>query len=53
MVDHGLGILPQPPAQTCCSEPMTLFMQIGASQVGKWPYSFQSAMEVQWQLLTL
>jgi len=32
---------------------MALFMQIGASQVGNWPYSFQSAMEVQWQLLTL
>jgi hypothetical protein len=28
-------------------------MRIGASQVGNWPYSFQSAMEVQWQLLTL
>ena len=46
MIDCGLDILPQPPAQTCCSAPMTLFMQIGASQVGNWPYSFQSAMEV-------
>jgi hypothetical protein len=53
MIDRGLGVLPQPSAQTCCSPPMTLFMQIGASQVGNWPYSFQSAMEVQWQLLTL
>jgi hypothetical protein len=53
MVDHGLGVLPQPPAQTYCSEPMTLFMWIGASQLGNWPYSFQSAMEVQWQLLML
>jgi hypothetical protein len=32
---------------------MTFFMRIGASQVGNWPYSFQSAPEVQWQLLTL
>ena len=44
MIDRGLGILPQPPGQTCCSAPMT-FMQIGASKVGNWPYSFQSAME--------
>jgi len=29
------------------------FVQISASQVGNWPYSFQSAMEVQWQLLML
>ena len=53
MIDHGLGILPQPPAQTCCSTLMALFIQISTSQVGNWPYSFQSAMEVQWQLLTL
>jgi len=53
MINHGLGVLPQPPVQTCCSGPMALFMWIGASQVGNWPYSFQSAMEVQWQLLTL
>jgi hypothetical protein len=53
MIDRGLEVPPQPPAQTCCSAPMTLFKRIGASQVGNWPYSFQSAMEVQWQLLTL
>jgi histone-lysine N-methyltransferase SETMAR len=53
MVDRGLGVLQQPPAQICCSELMALFMRIGASQVGNWPCSFQSAMEVQWQLLTL
>jgi len=53
MIDRGLGVLPQPPAQTCCSTPITLFMRNGASQVGNWPYSFQSEMEVQWQLLTL
>ena len=53
MIDRGLDVVPQPPAQTCCSVPMTLFMQIGASQVGNWPHSFQSAVEVQWQLLTL
>jgi hypothetical protein len=53
MVGRGLGVLPQPPAQTCCSQLMTLFMQIGTSQVGNWLYSFQSAMEVQWQLLML
>jgi hypothetical protein len=53
LIDCGLGVLPQPPAQTCCSAPMTLFMRIGASHVGNWPYSFQSALEVQWQLLTL
>ena len=44
MTDFGLGILPQPPAQTCCSAPMSLFMWIGASQVGNWLYSFQPAM---------
>ena len=53
MINRGLNVLPQPRAQTCCSAPMTLFMRIGASQVGNWPYSFQSALEVQWQLLTL
>ena len=53
MIDRGLEVPPQPPAQTCRSAPMTLFKRIGASQVGNWPYSFQSAMEVQWQLLTL
>jgi hypothetical protein len=53
MISRSLGVLPQPPAQTCCSAPMTLFMRIGESQVGNWPYSFQPAMEVQWQLLTL
>jgi len=53
MIERGLGVLSQTPAQTCCSAPMTLFMRIGASQVGNWPYSFQLAMEVQWQLLTL
>jgi len=52
VIDHSLGVLPQPLAQTRCSTPMT-FMEISASQVGNWPYSFQSAMEVQWQLLTL
>jgi len=52
-IDHSLGVLPQPPAQTCCSTPFALFMQIGASQVGNWLYSFQSAMEVQLQLLAL
>jgi len=53
MIDCSLGILPQPPAQTFSSTPMALFMRIGASQDGNWPYSFQSAMEVQWKLLTL
>jgi hypothetical protein len=53
MIDCDLGDLPQPPAQTCCSTPMTLFIWIGALQVANWPYSFHSAMEVQWQLLTL
>jgi hypothetical protein len=53
MIGRGLTVLPQPRAQTCCSTLMTLFMRIGASQVGNWPYSFQSALEVQWQLLTL
>jgi hypothetical protein len=53
MIDHDLGALPQPPAQMCCSMLMAVFMRIGASQVGNWLYSFQSAMEVQWQLLTL
>jgi len=53
MIDRCLGVLPQPPAQICCSALMTLFMRSGASQVSNWPYSFQSAMEVQWQLLTL
>jgi len=53
MIDHGLSVLPEPLAQKCCSAPMALFMRIGASQVGNWPYSFQSTMEVQWQLLTL
>jgi len=53
MINRGLGDLPQPPAQTCCSTPMILFMWIGALQVANWPYSFQSAMEVQWQLLML
>jgi hypothetical protein len=47
MIVHGLGILPQPPAQTYCRAQMTLFMRIGASQVGKWQYSFQSSMEMQ------
>ena len=42
MIDHGLDVLPQPPAQTCCNAPMTLFMWIGASQVGNWPYRFQA-----------
>jgi hypothetical protein len=53
MIDRGLSVLPQPPAQTCCSALMTLFMQIGTSQIGNWLYSFQSAVEVQWKLLTL
>jgi len=53
MIDRGLGVLPQPPAQTFCNALMALFMRIGSSQVGSWPYSFQSAMEVRWQLLTL
>jgi len=53
MIERGPGVLPQPPAQTCCSALMALLMQIGTSQVSNWPYSFQSAMEVQWQLLTL
>ena len=53
MIVRGLDVLPQPPAQKCCSAPMTLFMRIGASLVSNWSYSFQSAMEVQWQLLTL
>jgi hypothetical protein len=52
MIDRGLTVLPQPRAHTCCSALMT-FMRIGASQVGNWPYNFQSALEVQWQLLTL
>ena len=51
MIDRGLCVVPQPPAQTCSSAPLTS-MRIGASQVGNWPYNFQSAMEVQWQLLT-
>jgi len=45
MIDRGLGVLPQPPAQTCCSAPMALFKRIGASQVGNWPYSFQPVIE--------
>ena len=53
MIDRSLGVLPKPPAQTCCSTPMALFMRIGTSQVSNWPYNFQSAMEVQWQLLML
>jgi hypothetical protein len=53
MIDRGLAVLPQPGAQTCCSALMTLLMRICTSQVGNWPYSFQSALEVQWQLLTL
>ena len=53
MFERGLGVVSQPPAQTCCSALMKLFMWIGASQVDNWPYSFQSTMEVQWQLLTL
>jgi len=28
--DHSLGVLPQPPAETCCSTPMALFMHISA-----------------------
>ena len=46
MIDRGFGVLPHPPAQTCCSKPMALFMRIGASQVGNWPHSFQSAMAI-------
>ena len=53
VIERGLGVLPQPPAQTRYSVPMGLFMWIGASQVGNRPYSFQPAMEVQWQLLML
>jgi hypothetical protein len=53
IINLGLRILPQPPVQTCCSAPMALFVRIGTSQVGNWPYSFQSAMEVQWQLWML
>jgi len=53
IINRGLGVLPQPPVQTYCSTPMALFVRIGASQVHNWPYSFQPAMEVQWQLLTL
>jgi hypothetical protein len=30
MIARNLGILPQPPAQTCCRAPMALFMRIGA-----------------------
>ena len=41
MIDCGLGILPQPPAQTSCSVPMALFISIGTSQV-----SNGSAMEI-------
>jgi hypothetical protein len=52
MLDRGLGVLPQPPAQICCRASMTLFMRIGAAKLGNWPYNFQSTMEVQWQLLT-
>jgi len=48
MIDHDLGILPQPPAQTCFSVLMALFIWIGTSQIGNWPYSFQSTMEVPW-----
>jgi hypothetical protein len=36
MINCNLDILPQPPAQTCCSTQMALFMQIGTSQVGNW-----------------
>jgi len=36
MIDRGLDVLPQPPAQTCCSMSTTLFMRIGASQVDDW-----------------
>ena len=53
MIDRSLGVLPQPPAQICCSAPMTLFTRFGASQFDNWPYRFQLAMEVQWRLLTL
>jgi hypothetical protein len=45
MIDRGLGVLLQPPAQTCCSAPMA-FVRIGASEVVNWPCSFQVAMEV-------
>jgi hypothetical protein len=53
MIDRGLGILPQSPAQIFCSAPMTQFMRISTSQFSNWPYSFHSALEVLWQLLTL
>jgi hypothetical protein len=53
MIDHGLGIVQQPPAQTCCSILMALCVSISTSQDRNWPYSFQSAMEVQWQLLVI
>jgi len=52
VIDYSLGVL-YPPVQTCCSKPMTLFMRIGTSQAGTWPYSFHSAIDVQWQLLVL
>jgi hypothetical protein len=53
MINCCLGILTNPPTQTYFCALMTLFMQISTSQVGNWPYSFQSAVVVQWQLLTL
>jgi len=53
MIHRSLWVLPQPPAHICCSAPMTLFMRVGASQIGNWPYSFQSAMELQWHLSML
>jgi hypothetical protein len=53
MIVRDRDVLPEPPAPTSCSAPMTLFRWISASQASNWPYSFQSAMKVQWQLLTL
>jgi hypothetical protein len=45
MIDHSLGVLPQPPAQTCCRAQMTLFMWISASQVGSNSVSNGSAID--------
>ena len=45
MINHGLGVLPQPPAHTCCSALITLFMWIGAQQVG----SVHTAFSQQWK----
>jgi hypothetical protein len=53
MIVHGLGILPQPPAQTYCRAPMTLFLRIGASQVGKGSTAFSHQWKCNWFSMTM